>query len=91
MGINGFERPPGGYPTPPFSTDLLVDFHSGLLDPDMAEHVRGRIADDPDAQRILTALDATADDLDSLRGEEIPIPPDVRARMLRVIRESGTD
>ncbi|GAA4669842.1 hypothetical protein [Gordonia humi] len=91
MGINGFERPRDGYPTPPFSTDLLVDFHSGLLDPDVAEHVRVGVADDPDAQRILAALDATTEDLASLRGEEIPIPPDVRARMLRVIGESGTD
>ena len=82
----------GGHPgPPPYSTEVLIDFHAGQLEPAAADRVRAGIADDPDAQRILAALDATNADLESLRGEELPIPPDVRERMVDVIRGFQTD
>ncbi|WOC12249.1 anti-sigma factor [Gordonia sp. MP11Mi] len=91
MEHNGAESRDGQYPGPPLPADILIDFHAGQLDPAFAEHVRTVIADDPDARRILAALDATNADLVSLRDEEIPIPPDVRTRMLGTISRFHTD
>ncbi|MGO3325638.1 anti-sigma factor family protein [Gordonia sp. (in: high G+C Gram-positive bacteria)] len=85
-GQDGVDRHDGGHPSPPYSTEVLIDFHSGQLDPATADRVRAAIADDPDAQRILAALDATNADLELIRDEELPIPPAVRERMLNVIR-----
>ncbi|MCF8571715.1 hypothetical protein L5G32_15710 [Gordonia sp. HY002] len=81
----------GGHAGPPYSTEVLIDFHAGQLEPAAADRVRAGIADDPGAQRVLTALDATNADLESLRGEDLPIPSDVRERMLDVIRGFQTD
>ncbi|MCF8609063.1 hypothetical protein L5G28_02645 [Gordonia sp. HY285] len=91
MEHNGADSHDGRYPGPPVPTDVLISFHAGHLDPAFADHVREVTADDPDAQRILAALDATNADLVSLRDEEVPIPPDVRARMLDTISRFHTD
>lgn len=75
----------------PLSVDVITDFLAGDLEPHDAERVRSVIVNDPAAQRIVAALDSTDADLSSLRDEEIPIPSDVRQRMLDVISRFHTD
>ncbi|MGW6695082.1 hypothetical protein ACWF62_15050 [Rhodococcus sp. NPDC054953] len=61
--------PPDG---PPWPVEFLADLHAGLY-PDDPE-LLGRVYADPDAVRVLAALEQVADDLRSLgresRGEE---------------------
>lgn len=69
----------GERPEPPYSAETLADFHAGLLSARAAEHIRSRIQDDPEAQRILAALDRTVDDLRGLPPEPASIPDSVRS------------
>ena len=52
-----------GLPEPPYSTDLLADFHAGALDPETHEHVRRRLPADPHAAEVLASLDRVRSDL----------------------------
>ncbi|WP_168706089.1 hypothetical protein [Gordonia paraffinivorans] len=69
----------GERPEPPYSAETLADFHAGLLSARAAEHIRSRIQDDTEAQRILAALDRTVDDLRGLPPEPASIPDSVRS------------
>lgn len=69
------------YPEPPYSEELLADFHAGALPDDVAAHMSRRIVDDPSAQRVLAALDRTADALHALPLEPAPVPEDVDAKI----------
>ena len=47
------------FPEPPFTPELIADFHAGALDEALAHHVQQRLPDDPEAMETLAALDAT--------------------------------
>ncbi|MEU4801503.1 hypothetical protein [Actinosynnema sp. NPDC023587] len=64
---------------PPWSVDLLADLHAGVLDPGSEAELRSAVAEDPEAQAVLAALDATLDDLHNL--PPIPMPRQVADRI----------
>ncbi|GAA3860199.1 hypothetical protein GCM10022243_27700 [Saccharothrix violaceirubra] len=64
---------------PPWSVDLLADFHAGVLDPATEAELRPIVDNDPEAREILAALDATLADLKDL--PVIPIPAHVAGRI----------
>ena len=71
-------------PDPPYSTDLLADLHADVLPPEVAAALWPRVRRDPDAGRVLAALDATTAALHDLGADEsygAPIPADVLARL----------
>ena len=71
-------------PDPPYSPELLADLHADALPPDVAAQLWPRVRTDPDAQRVLAALDATTAALHDLGADEsyaAPIPADVLARL----------
>ncbi|GAB92774.1 anti-sigma factor family protein [Gordonia rhizosphera] len=68
------------YPMPPFDVDLLADLHAGVLPVDVADHVRARLDEDPDARAVLEALDRTTADLGALDVPLLPVPPAVTSR-----------
>ncbi len=69
------------YPEPPYSEELLADFHAGALPDDVTAHLRRRIADDPSALRVLAALDRTTDALHARPLEPVRVPEDVDAKI----------
>ena len=77
--MSGEERRSGAPQGPPWSLDLLADFHAGVLDQETADQVRVQIQDDPEARDILAALDATTSDLGDL--PPLTIPDDVSAQI----------
>ncbi|MFW0783732.1 hypothetical protein AAFP35_04375 [Gordonia sp. CPCC 206044] len=68
-----------GRPQPPYSPDVLADFHAGVLPPDVADEVWSAINDDPDAQAVLRALDRTTADLRAMPLPATPMPSSVAA------------
>ncbi|RKT51822.1 hypothetical protein [Saccharothrix australiensis] len=64
---------------PPWSVDLLADLHAGVLDPRTEAELRQAVANDPEAQGVLAALDATVADLRAL--PPIPVPREVADRL----------
>ncbi|MBM7368735.1 hypothetical protein [Gordonia hydrophobica] len=52
-----------GLPEPPYSTELLADFHAGVLDPRTHDHVQQRLPADPHAAEVLAALDRVRSEL----------------------------
>ena len=54
-------RPDAPRSGPAWSLDLVAELHAGALDPDTADEVRSRAADDPEARVVLTAFDAATD------------------------------
>lgn len=67
------------FPEPPFTPELIADFHAGALDDALAQHVQQRLADDPEAMGTLASLDATVDALRGLSTAETLVPPELRA------------
>lgn len=57
---------------PPWSVDVLADLHAGRYRAEIAGPLRRRIADDPWASSVLTALDATVDELSLLPDPRMP-------------------
>jgi hypothetical protein len=51
---------------PPLTVELLADLQAGLLDDDSAAHVRRRVREDPEAERILRALNQVRCDVATL-------------------------
>lgn len=72
-------------PEPPFSRRLLADFHAGVLDETTTEHVRGRLAADPQAANVLGALDRVQSDLREYGQTPAPMPDDVASSLDNVI------
>lgn len=66
------------FPEPPFTPELIADFHAGALDDALAHHVQTRLPDDPEAMETLAALDATVEALRTASVETV-IPPELRA------------
>ncbi len=67
---------------PPLTVELLADLQAGLLDDESAARVRQRVRDDPDAERMLRALNRVRCDVATL-GADPPgeVPPEVTARV----------
>ncbi|MFT4395430.1 hypothetical protein ACLTEW_10890 [Gordonia lacunae] len=65
-------------PDPPYSADVLADFHAGVLPDAVAVHIRARLAEDPAAQSILAALDRTTHELRSAEPAVVHVPDTVR-------------
>ncbi|MET3807169.1 hypothetical protein ABIB25_004192 [Nakamurella sp. UYEF19] len=57
---------------PPWSIDVIADLHAGLYSDDVSAQLRLRIAEDASAAAILSALDATVDDLSLLPSPRMP-------------------
>lgn len=68
------------YPDPPYSVDLLADLDAGVLDPDVAAHIRSRIPEDPGAVEVLAALTRVRTELRELPLTAEPVPDWVDAR-----------
>ncbi len=81
------------FPQPPYSVDLLIDLDAGVLEPDVAAHIRSRLADDPGAREVLAALADLRVDLHDLPVPERPVPEWVDARtqqtLARIAAEVG--
>ncbi|GAA2821986.1 hypothetical protein [Saccharopolyspora taberi] len=77
--MSGEERRSGAPQGPPWSLDLLADFHAGVLDQETSDRVRVQIQEDPEAREVLAALDATTSDLSDL--PPLTIPDDVSAQI----------
>ena len=73
------EKPAAGEP---LSVDELADLHAGVLDDRTAARLWPRVLDDPQAQAVLAALDATSADLGALGSESAaPMPAGVAGRI----------
>lgn len=71
---------PGSVPAgPPFSVDLVADLHAGVLPDDVAARLWPRVRADPEAMKVVAALDATRSDLASAPLTAEPPPPAVTA------------
>ncbi|MBD0862830.1 hypothetical protein IA539_16695 [Gordonia sp. zg691] len=81
----------GDLPDPPYSVEMLADFHAGVLSGRTTAHIRARIVDDAAAQEILSALDRTAEDLRGARPEIVPTPDSVRADVDATLAMLGGD
>ncbi len=83
-----FPMPPG----PPFPVDLLADLHAGVLPDDVAAQLWPSVHADPDASRVIAALERTRSDLSSAQIVPEPPPPAVAVAIesaLATIREEG--
>jgi len=71
---------PTGVPSgPPFPVDLIADLHAGVLADDVSAELWPRVRADPEAMRVVVALDATRSDLASAELVDEPPPPAVAA------------
>ena len=67
---------------PPLTVEVLADLQAGLLDDESAARVRRRVRDDPEAEKILRALNRVRCDVATLGAEPAPdVSPDVTARI----------
>ncbi|OPX08389.1 hypothetical protein [Gordonia sp. i37] len=82
------------FPDPPYSVDLLTDLDAGVLEPDVAAHIRSRLVDDSGAREVLAALEGLRVDLRDLPVPEQPVPEWVDARtqqtLARIAAEVGS-
>lgn len=72
-------------PDPPYSPELIADLHADALPPEVAAALWPRVRQDPEARRVLDALDATTHALADLGADAsmaAPIPADVLAHVL---------
>lgn len=76
---------------PPFTTEQLADLHGDVLSADEADRIRAAVADDPDAQATLAALDRVRADLGALRTDPAPAPPAPEDVITRLHAALGTD
>jgi len=79
-------RGSGGPIGPPWSVDLLADLHAGALEPATASRVWAQVNQDPQAQAVLRALDATSGNLRELgAAPPPPMPAEFAARLDQAI------
>jgi hypothetical protein len=75
-------RGSGGPVGPPWSVDLLADLHAGALEPATASQVWAQVNQDPQAQAVMRALDATTGNLRELGATPAPpMPAQFAARL----------
>lgn len=85
--MSGEQRRPEAPKGPPWSLDLLADYHAGVLDEDTAEQVRLTVESDPEAQETLAALTATTNELAGLA--PMSIPEDIASKVESAIAEQA--
>lgn len=66
----------GADPDPPLTVELLADLQAGLLDDEAAARVRSRVRADPQAERIMRALNQVRNDLGDLGDLGAAGPPE---------------
>lgn len=72
----------GGTVGPPWSVDVLADLHAGVLDERESARLWPLVREDPEAQAILDALEATTTDLAGLSAAPVePMPAGYAARL----------
>lgn len=71
----------GGAVGPPWSVDVLVDLHAGVLDERAAAELWPLVNADPQARAIIDALESTQADLAGLASEAVPMPAEYAARL----------
>ncbi len=81
---------------PPLSVEVLAELQAGLLDDAAAARVRGQIRADPEAARMLRALNQVRRDVAAVGADQATAPdppPEVIARISAVLRstEGSTD
>lgn len=78
----------------PITPELLADLQAGLLDDATAARVRRRVRDDPDAARMLAALDRVRREIAELgeSGAESapPVPADVSDKLIAALRTADS-
>lgn len=70
--MSGADRRAEAPQDPPWSPELLADFHAGLLDQETHEALHAQLRTDPQAREVLSALEATSAQLHTLRLPAIP-------------------
>jgi hypothetical protein len=76
---------------PPLTVDVLADLQAGLLDDDAAARVRRQVRGDPEAGRILQALNQVRRDLAAAGADPTTAPdapPEVTARISAALRSA---
>ena len=77
---------------PPLTVELLADLQAGLLDDDAAARVRKRVREDPEAEKVLRALNQVRRDVASLGADPASapdVPPEVTSRISAALRSAG--
>ncbi|MCW2662931.1 MAG: hypothetical protein JWP83_4083 [Mycobacterium sp.] len=80
-----------GAADPPLTVELLADLQAGLLDDDSAARLRKRVREDPEAEKILRALNQVRCDVATLGGDPTSapdVPPKVTARISAALRSA---
>jgi hypothetical protein len=94
MGEPDNQNADDGAADPRLTVELLADLQAGLLDDDSAARVRKRVREDPEAERILRALNQVRCDVamlgaePSLASEAPDVPPEVTARISAALRSA---
>jgi hypothetical protein len=76
---------------PPLTVELLADLQAGLLDDDSAARLRKRVREDPEAEKILQALNQVRCDVATLGADSASapdVPPEVTARISAALRSA---
>lgn len=77
---------------PPLTVELLADLQAGLLDDDSAARVRRRVREDPEAEKMLRALNQVRCDVAALGADPASapeVPPEVTARVSAALRSAN--
>lgn len=81
---------PGEQAAGELSVETLADLHAGVLDEQTVAQLWPRVRDNPQAQAVLAALEATSADLGSVgAGPAEPIPDDVGNRIDAALAEES--
>lgn len=76
---------------PPLTVELLADLQAGLLDDESAARVRQRVRGDPEAERILRALNQVRCDVATLGAGPAPdVPSELTTRISAALGSAGT-
>ncbi|QUR69477.1 hypothetical protein [Mycobacterium spongiae] len=77
---------------PPLTVELLADLQAGLLDEETAARVRSRVRSDPQAQRILDALNQARSDVAAVADptNAPPAPETVVSRISEALRSESS-
>jgi hypothetical protein len=80
-----------GAADPPLTVEILADLQAGLLDDDSAARLRKRVREDPEAEKILRALNQVRCDVATLGADPTSapdVPPEVTARISAALRSA---
>src|SRR5215472_12715833 len=77
---------------PPPRVELLADLQAGLLGDEAAARVRGQVRADPEAARMLRALNQVRRDVAAVGADPTSapdVPPQVTIRITEALRSAG--